>query len=266
MTEEKYILRYEGECDRLEAQSLIFGHDRGLRLVDPKPGTRLLDAGCGSGWLSRLVARTNPDCQVFGVDINPDYVAYATSKADEAGLSNLAYQTGSVTDLPFEDGSFDTVWSLMVLLFLPDRAGAIAEMARITAPNGRLKALQQGGLLQQNHPPDADLEPHIRAFIARAFPDYDVTALPGMMRDAGLENIIVGMETDPLYTFLGAASDAQIENHRNVSRPAVDRMGDFLNDPDASASFPERWSAYIARPDTTTLTTFCAVEGVKPAR
>lgn len=265
MSDAKYILSYDGECDRLEAQSLIFGHDRGLRLVDPKPGTRLLDAGCGSGWLSRLVAKTFPDCEVFGVDINPDYVAYARQRAKEDGLTNLSYQTASVLDLPFEDGAFDTIWTLMVLLFLPDRADAIAEFARVAAPGGRVKALQQGGLLQDNHPPDPVLEPQIRTFISLAFPDFDITEIPGMMRTSSLTSITVQMETDPLYTFLGAATDAQIENQRNVAIPAVERMGDFLGDADASKSFADRWRDYIARPDTTTLTTFCAVEGVKPA-
>jgi ubiquinone/menaquinone biosynthesis C-methylase UbiE len=109
MSDEKYSLSYDGECDRLERQSLLFGHDRGLDMVAPTPGMRLLDAGCGSGWLSRLIARRMPDCEVVGVDINPDYVAYATKKAQDDGLENLSCRVGAVGDLSFDAESFDTV-------------------------------------------------------------------------------------------------------------------------------------------------------------
>jgi ubiquinone/menaquinone biosynthesis C-methylase UbiE len=264
MADEKYILSYDGECERLERQSLIFGHDRGFDMVSPRPGERVLDAGCGSGWLSRLIAERMPDCEVVGVDINPDYVAYANRRAAEAGLDNLSYRVASLTDLPFAAGSFDTIFSLMVLMFLPNRQDAIAELARVAAPGGRVIAAQQGLALQLNHPPEPDLDAHLRAFFAFAFPDWKIQALPQMMETAGLRDITLRSETDPLYTFLGAATPAQLENNHNVIKPAVARMGDFLNDPVATASFVERWQAHIARPDTTTLTTFFVGTGIKP--
>lgn len=263
MAEERYILSYEGECDRLERQSLIFGHDRGFDMIAPEPGTRLLDAGCGSGWLSRLIARRMPDCEVVGIDINPDYVRYAQARAEEAGLENLSYEVASLTELPFEDGAFDAVWSLMVLIFLPDRDAALRELARVVSPGGRVIAAQQGIAMHLNHPPDPVLESHIRAFFGRVLPDWKLEQLPAMMRAAGLGQIDLRLETDPLYTFIGAASPEQLENHRNVIEPGVARMGDFLGDPEASACFAERWLAYAARPDTTTITAFSIGTGVK---
>ena len=107
-------------------------------------GTRLLDAGCGSGWLSRLVAKRMPDCEVVGVDINPDYVAFANERAHEAGLPNLRYEVGAVGDLPFADESFDTVWSLMLLMFLPDRPAAGQTSSR-RRPRSRSRPWAPGG-------------------------------------------------------------------------------------------------------------------------
>ena len=263
MSEEKYILSYDGECERLERQSLLFGHDRAFGMVAPEPGTRILDAGCGSGWLSRLIASRMPDCEVVGIDINPDYVAFASAKAREAGLDNLSYRTASLTELPFEGGSFDTVFSLMVLMFLANRREAISEMARVCREGGRVIAMQQGIALQLNYPPEPELDAHIRKFLSIAFPGWRLEELPSMMAAAGLRDIGLQMSTDPLYTFIGAASEAHIENNRYVVEPAVARMGDFLNDPAATASLVDRWCAYIARPDTTTLTTFCVGSGIK---
>lgn len=263
MDNQQYILSYDGECDRLEKQSLLFGHDRAFDMVAPKPGTRILDAGCGSGWLSRLIAQRMPDCQVIGVDINPAYVAFARQRASEAGLDNLTYHIGTLTDLPFDDGTFDTIFSLMVLIFLQNRQDAISEMARVARPGGRVIAMQQGIAMQLNYPPEPELESHIRKFFDIAFPNWKLEALPGMMTLAGLGDVDVQISTDPLYTFIGPASEHQIENNRNVVAPAVARIGDFLNDPNATLSLVERWTDYIARKDTTTLTTFCVATGFK---
>jgi methylase of polypeptide subunit release factors len=58
-------------------------------MVAPAPGTRRLDAGCGSGWLSRRIAAWMPDREVLGIDTNPDRVAFASHGAREAGRDNL---------------------------------------------------------------------------------------------------------------------------------------------------------------------------------
>lgn len=264
MTDEKYILSYEGECDRLERQSLIFGHDRGVDMVAPRPGTRLLDAGCGSGWLSRLIAQRMPDCEVVGVDINPDYVAFATDKAREAGLTNLSYTVGAVSDLPFEAESFDTVWSLMVMMFLPDRARAIADLARLVRPGGRLVTGQQGTPRHANAPRIPALEDKIAAFFGTAFPDWHPEDIPQFMLAAGLRDIDVKIRADPMYTFLGAASDAQLRNHREVMTPGAQKLADLLGGEAEAKAYVEDVMAFAADPATVTVTGFWTVSGNKP--
>lgn len=140
MLDEQYILSYEGECESSERQSLLFGHDRGFEIISPEPGTRILDAGCGSGWLSRLIAQRMPSREVVGVDINPDYLEFAQNKVDEAGLENVSHKVANLSELPFESADFDTVWSLMVLMLLPNRQDALTELSRVTKSNGRVIA------------------------------------------------------------------------------------------------------------------------------
>jgi ubiquinone/menaquinone biosynthesis C-methylase UbiE len=264
MSDEKYILSFDGECDRLERQSLLFGHDRGFDMVAPKAGTRLLDAGCGSGWLSRLIARRMPDCEVVGVDINPDYVAYAAQKANEAGLDNLSYRVGAVGALPFEAESFDTVWSLMVLMFLSDRSGAIGDLARLVRPGGRLVTGQHGTPRHANAPRNPALEDRIKTFFATAFPDWHPQDTPHLMLQAGLQDIDLRIDVDPMYTFLGAASEAQLRNHREVMTPGAARMADRLGGPAEAMTFVEDVIAFAADPATVTVTGFWTVTGRKP--
>ena len=83
-----------------------------------KPDERMLDAGSGSGWVSRLVASRCPEALVTGIDVSPEFVRYAQDKA--SGLGNLDYAVGSALSLLFADATFDIVWSQFVLYFLPD--------------------------------------------------------------------------------------------------------------------------------------------------
>lgn len=101
------------------------------------PGLRILDAGSGLGGPSRYLAQ-DFDCHVVGVDLAPAYVRIAQLLADRAGLtSRVEYQTGSITDLPFEDGSFDLVWTQHVVMNVPDRDALYREIRRVLRRGGR---------------------------------------------------------------------------------------------------------------------------------
>src|SRR5262249_24097621 len=78
-------------------------------------GKRVLDAGCGAGYGSAELARVAE--QVTGVDIAGDAVEYAREHYQAA---NLQFQEGSVTRLPFPEGSFDLVVAFEVIEHLED--------------------------------------------------------------------------------------------------------------------------------------------------
>jgi SAM-dependent methyltransferase len=92
---------------------------------------RILDGGCGTGATAALLA--NYGC-VTGVDVE----AYALQLARQRGQSGLAH--GSVTALPFAEASFDlvTCFDVLVMLDEPAEYQALAELARVLAPGGRL--------------------------------------------------------------------------------------------------------------------------------
>ncbi len=97
---------------------------------------RVLDAGSGLGGPSRFLAETF-GCHITGVDLTPAYVAVATLLAERAGLSGkVSYHVGSITELPFEDGGFDVVWSQHVVMNIADRAGLYRELRRVLKTGG----------------------------------------------------------------------------------------------------------------------------------
>ena len=102
----------------------------------PVPGQRLLDAGCGAGEVARdLAARVAPGGSVVALDYARTNVEAAAQRHDGSAVE---YVVGNVTALDFPDATFDGVRSERVLQHVDDPDRAIAELARVTKPGGRV--------------------------------------------------------------------------------------------------------------------------------
>ncbi|MGO9684257.1 MAG: class I SAM-dependent methyltransferase [Beijerinckiaceae bacterium] len=114
--------------DTLERQLLF-------ELLGPVAGKTLLDVGCGDGALASELAGRG--AIVSGLDADPAMVA-AARRRSEAEATQLRFLEGRAEKLPFDDGTFDRVLALTVLCFVCDAGRAVAEMARVLRPGGRL--------------------------------------------------------------------------------------------------------------------------------
>ncbi|OGW68172.1 MAG: hypothetical protein A3H49_11450 [Nitrospirae bacterium RIFCSPLOWO2_02_FULL_62_14] len=104
-------------------------------------GMRVLDLGSGTGYPALLAAQTvGPNGGVTGIDLAEQMLDVARRKASSLALTNVTFQTGDATSLPFETGSFDAITSRFCLMFLPDIPKAVAEIARVLKPGGWLAA------------------------------------------------------------------------------------------------------------------------------
>lgn len=108
-------------------------------LLAPEPAARILDVGCGSGVLDRMLAhRLGHGARIDAVDLNPFFLAEAQALAGKQGLGeNIAFRQGSATALPFPDATFDCIFSVTVLEEC-DADQAISEMVRVAKPGGRI--------------------------------------------------------------------------------------------------------------------------------
>jgi SAM-dependent methyltransferase len=106
-------------------------------LMAPEAGSRILDVGCGSGALDRLlVARLGPTARIDAVDINPFLLREAAELAQDL-CERIRFAPGSAQALPFADQTFDCIFSVTVLEECEaDRA--IAEMVRVARPGARI--------------------------------------------------------------------------------------------------------------------------------
>ena len=92
----------------------------------------VLEVGCGEGELAERMVR-ELDAEVVAIDQSERMVELARERGVDA-------RVGDVQQLPFEDASFDVVAAAWMLYHAPDIDGAVAELARVVRPGGRLVA------------------------------------------------------------------------------------------------------------------------------
>jgi ubiquinone/menaquinone biosynthesis C-methylase UbiE len=132
-----------GEGGKMERHHLdITG--KTIRLMDLRPGERVLDLGCGAGWATRLLARLVADGpegfgQAVGLDISDEMIREA--RAASKDFENVLYVWGSAQQIPWEENFFDKVLSVESFYYYPDQERVLAELFRVMAPRGRMFVL-----------------------------------------------------------------------------------------------------------------------------
>jgi len=117
-------------------ESMMRSAIEALRL---REGSRGLDAGCGIGLQAILLAEAiGPTGHVTGLDVSPEFLDYGRDIIDQAGFSErISFREGDVAKLPFDDHSFDWVWSADCVGYAPwEPLPLLQELARVVRPSG----------------------------------------------------------------------------------------------------------------------------------
>lgn len=126
-----------------------------LKALNPQPGQRILDVGCGPGHQAfEIASAVGKTGRVDGVDVADDGIQIAQMRC--SGIGNASFQIGSAFDLPFEENTFDAAMSSQVFEYLDDVYGALAEISRVLKPGGRILIhdTDWGALLWHSKDPD----------------------------------------------------------------------------------------------------------------
>jgi SAM-dependent methyltransferase len=111
------------------------GAESFFQSLGAKPGQRFLDVGCGAGQLALLAARAR--LLVTGCDIAANWVEKARERAAAEELE-IRFEEGDAEALPYPDGSFDIVASLLGAMFAPRPERVASEMTRVARPGGTI--------------------------------------------------------------------------------------------------------------------------------
>lgn len=119
------------------------------------PGSRVLEAGCGTGAQTVTLARNSPRARITSVDVSPDSLAAARARADAAGLANVEFRQGDIYALPFAPESFDHVFVCFVLEHLSRPLEALVALRALVRPGGTVTVIEGDHGSAYFHPDDA---------------------------------------------------------------------------------------------------------------
>jgi SAM-dependent methyltransferase len=257
-----YVYDSTQECERLERQAALLNPARILHAVRPVAGERILDAGSGSGAVARIIAECRPDLEVVGLDLKPDYVAYARATAAARGLANLSFEQGDVQALPFPDASFDRVWSQFALYFLPRPEAAVAEFRRVLRPGGRVVVALHEGTFMTLHPENAALQARTER-VTLGLQDLRIARrLPLMLRAAGFTDVTVQVELDPIYSAIGQIAEGPRRNFVEIAGAALPRIAEVLGGREAAEAYVSDLLAWLDDPDTCSYSFIWTISGL----
>lgn len=105
-------------------------------IASAHPGAQLLDLGCGAGHVAFFTAPHV--ARVVAYDLSADMLDVVAGEAAKRGLTNVTTQQGAAEHLPFEDASFDLVFSRYSAHHWADVGAALREIRRVLKPDGKL--------------------------------------------------------------------------------------------------------------------------------
>lgn len=145
MKQSAYVHGYtEREATRLADQAgtltEILHHDTRF-----PSGSRILEAGCGTGAQTIIITQQNPDCYFYSLDISQPSIEIARERLRETeGYRNeqVIFELGDIHKLSFQDGEFDHIFVCFVLEHLSDPNAALLELKRVLKPGGSITVIE----------------------------------------------------------------------------------------------------------------------------
>jgi trans-aconitate methyltransferase len=189
MTHKKYVHGYSArESERLadQAQTLtaLLHHD-----THYPAGSRVLEAGCGIGAQTMILARNSPNAEITSLDISEDSIKRAEEKIRQEGITNVTFRQGDIFHLPFEPSSFDHIFVCFVLEHLAEPKRALEQLRPLLKDGGTLTVIEGDHGSTFFHPENADA--------SRA-----VDCLVELQKNAG-GNALIGRQLYPLVAGAG---------------------------------------------------------------
>jgi ubiquinone/menaquinone biosynthesis C-methylase UbiE len=179
------------ETQRLSDQANTLSHLLHHDSVFSPPGS-VLEAGCGTGAQTVIVAPQNPQCNFTSIDIAEDSLVKAEENIKKKQIRNVRFKVADVFDLPFDDESFDHIFVCYLLEHLQQPLEALVSLKRVLKKSGTIIVIEGDHGSAYYHPRSAAAQATIQCLI-------NVQATLG-------GNSLIGRELYPLLVTAGFES------------------------------------------------------------
>jgi len=191
-------------------------------------GKVILDAGCGSGYKSLVLAEANPGAKIVGIDLSEESVKLARQRLQYHGFDNVEFHALSIEELPSLNQQFDYINNDEVLYLLPDAVVGLQAMQSVLKPDGIIRANLHSSLQRRNY-----------------FAVQKVFKIMGLMDDNPRE-----MEIELAKEIIHSLKDDVVVKEKTWSSPAEKNeewmLANYLLLGDKGYSVPEVFSALRA--------------------
>ncbi|MFN0316412.1 MAG: methyltransferase domain-containing protein [Burkholderiales bacterium] len=251
---------YIGFLDRFAAErrEMI---DIGIDLLELRPGSAILDVGCGHGaTIPMLALVVGASGRVVGIEPSLELMAEARRRFGGSGLP-VEISVGNAQTLNYPDATFDAARTDRVLVFVPDVRAALLELVRVTKPGGRVVVTEPDMAAAIADSSDQATTREVLASVCGEFQNpYLGRQLRSLFRDAGLKDAEARIFSATHTNFaiwkermgIDEALRTAIESGRVSTRSGEAWLND-LHDRDASGRF---FAANM----------LCMVSGTKPKK
>lgn len=172
-----------------------------------KDGDRILEVGCGTGYLSRYLSRGRRNLSITGIDFDEHFICRAQELAQKEESTSISFLQANAKEIPFADNSFDRIVSHTFLTSTKEPERSLAEMHRVVKPGGTISSItpmsvKMPVLEPGIYPADCRFIADYRALsekvckmyesvnsIANYINALDSSRIPRMFVDEGLQNI-----------------------------------------------------------------------------
>jgi arsenite methyltransferase len=190
----------EIEANRLDRYELMFEwrpeHAAMLDPADIQPGHRVVDFGCGPGFLSLALADLVGDSgHVYGLDINSEFIRRSMVRAEENNRQDkVTFLQLTEHTMPLENASVDRVICKNVLEYVPDLETTLRELKRILRKDGKILVIDSDWGFVVVEPWSADEVKRFFGAASAAFREANIgRKLPAALKRAGFQNIEVAI-------------------------------------------------------------------------
>lgn len=105
-------------------------------------GSKVLEAGCGVGAQTIILAKNSPGAKITSVDLSPESLEKARALAGKCRVKNVDFRMGDIYDLPFADNTFDHVFVCFVLEHLKDPVKALKNLKKVLKKGGTITVIE----------------------------------------------------------------------------------------------------------------------------